>query len=307
MTGNKITNGHLSALITIVIWGTTFISTKILLKDFSPIEILFFRFTIGLIMLLIICPHRLKIIKKKQELYFAAAGLCGVTLYFLLENIALTYTLASNVGVIISIAPFFTAIFAHLFLDGEKLRFQFFIGFAFAIVGIFMINYNGNIILKLNPLGDLLAVFAAIIWAVYSVVAKKISSFHHNTVQTTRRIFFYGILFMIPTLFIFDFKLNLKRFIYIPNLLNILYLGLGASAFCFVTWNLAVKILGAVKTSIYIYMVPVITIMTAAIVLHEKITWIALVGTSLTLVGLWISESKINLKIIFIKVKRLKY
>lgn len=307
MTGNKITNGHLSALITIVIWGTTFISTKILLKDFSPIEILFFRFTIGFTMLLIICPHKLKIIKKKHELYFAAAGLCGITLYFLLENIALIYTLASNVGVIISIAPFFTAIFAHFFLDGEKLKSQFFIGFAFAIIGIFMINFNGNMILKLNPLGDILAIFAAIIWAVYSVVAKKISSFKYNTVQTTRRIFFYGLLFMIPALFIFDFKLNLKSFVYIPNLLNILYLGLGASALCFVTWNLAVKILGVVKTSIYIYMVPVITIMTAAVILHEKITWIALVGTSVTLTGLFISESKINLKIIFIKIRRLKY
>lgn len=306
MTGNKITNGHLSALITIIIWGTTFISTKILLKDFSPIEILFLRFTMGFIMLSIIYPHRLKIIKKKHELYFAAAGLCGVTLYFLLENIALIYTLASNVGVIISIAPFFTAIFAHLFLDGEKLRSQFFIGFAFAISGILMISFNGNMILKLNPLGDILAIFAAIIWAVYSVVTKKISSFQYNTVQTTHRIFFYGLLFMIPALFIFDFKLNLKSFVYIPNLLNILYLGLGASALCFVTWNLAVKILGAGKTSIYIYMVPMITIMTAAVVLHEKITWIALVGTSLTLAGLFISESKINLKIVIRKWCSLK-
>ena len=110
MDGKKEIQGHLLAFVTIFIWGTTFISTKILLKAISPIEILFIRFAIGFALLLLICPHRLRIRERKQELYFAGAGLCGVTLYFLLENIALTYTFASNVGVIVSIAPFFTAI-----------------------------------------------------------------------------------------------------------------------------------------------------------------------------------------------------
>ena len=90
-----------------------------------PIEILVFRFIIGYITLLLVYPHHVKTLNLKQELYFVVAGLIGVTLYFLLENIALTFTLASNVGVIISIAPFFTAIFAHLFLDGEKLNYAF--------------------------------------------------------------------------------------------------------------------------------------------------------------------------------------
>lgn len=98
--------GHIAALVTIVIWGTTFISTKILLAGFTPIEILFFRFLLGLFVLLIVYPKRLRIKDGKQELTFAAAGLCGICLYYLLENIALTYTMASNVGVIISVAPF---------------------------------------------------------------------------------------------------------------------------------------------------------------------------------------------------------
>ena len=106
MDRKKEITGHVFALISIFIWGTTFISTKILLEAFSPIEILFLRFTIGFAVLLAVYPHRLKVKERKQELYFAAAGLCGITLYYLLENIALTYTFASNVGVIISIAPF---------------------------------------------------------------------------------------------------------------------------------------------------------------------------------------------------------
>ena len=128
---SRKTFGHLAALLTIVIWGTTFISTKILLADFQPAEILFFRFVMGYFVLLAIYPHKLKTADYKQEWTFALAGLCGICLYYLLENIALTFTLASNVGVIISVAPFFTAILAHLAMKSEeKLRLQFFIGFA---------------------------------------------------------------------------------------------------------------------------------------------------------------------------------
>lgn len=292
MERRKEIQGHLFSVFTIFIWGTTFISTKILLKAFTPIEILFIRFVIGFLALLVLYPHRLKVRERKQELYFAGAGLCGITLYFLLENIALTYTFASNVGVIISIAPFFTAIFAHLLLDGEKMRVQFFVGFAVAVAGIFLISFNGSSNLKLNPLGDILAVLAAVVWAIYSVLTKKISGYHYHTILVTRRIFFYGLLFMIPVLFIVQFEPDISQIIKPVNLFNILFLGLGASAICFVTWNYALKILGAVKTSVYIYMVPVITVITSVLILHETITGIAALGILLTLAGLIISEIK---------------
>ena len=292
----KTTAGHVTALVTIVIWGTTFISTKILLAGFTPIEILFFRFLLGLLVLIVIDPKHLKIKDKKQELTFAAAGLCGICLYYLLENIALTYTMASNVGVIISAAPFFTAVLSHVFLKTEeKLKVQFFIGFAVAMTGICLISFNGRE-LELNPVGDILAVAAAFIWAVYSLLTRKISGYGLNTIQTTRRIFTYGIVFMLPFLFVFDFKLDVQRFLKPEYALNLIYLGLGASALCFVTWNHAVKVLGAVRTSVYIYIVPVITVVTSVIVLKEEITWIAATGIGLTLIGLFLSESKFKFK-----------
>lgn len=281
--------GHLAALLTIVIWGTTFISTKILLTDFQPVEILFFRFVIGFLVLLIIAPKRLKSVNIKQEMIFAAAGLCGICLYYLLENVALTYTMASNVGVIISIAPFFTAILTHLFIKSEeRLHINFFIGFAAAMLGIVLISFNGSK-LELNPMGDILAVAAALVWACYSILTRKISGFGYSVILTTRRTFFYGILFMIPTMFFFDFNMDLSRFADITYLLNIIYLGLGASALCFVTWNFAVKILGAVKTSIYIYLVPVITVVTSVLILRESLTWLSMIGTVLAIAGLFIS------------------
>lgn len=291
MKHNK-TAGHFAALLTIVIWGTTFISTKILLTDFQPVEILFFRFVMGFLVLLAAYPKTLKTADYKQELTFAAAGLCGICLYYLLENIALTFTLASNVGVIISVAPFFTAILAHLSAKSEEpLRARFFVGFAVAMVGIILISFHGSK-LKLNPVGDLLAVAAALVWACYSILTRKISGFGYPVILSTRRTFFYGILFMIPALFFFDFELNLSRFANMTYLFNILYLGLGASALCFVTWNFAVKQLGAVKTSVYIYMVPVITVVTSILILHERLTMLSGIGTILTLIGLFLSEYK---------------
>lgn len=291
---NKNSIGHLAALITILIWGTTFISTKILLVSFQPVEILFFRFVMGYLALMIVYPHRLKGTDRKQELTFAAAGLCGICLYYLLENIALTYTLASNVGVIISIAPFFTAILTHLVMkQEERPKVNFFIGFIVAMAGICLISFNGSK-MQLNPMGDLLAVDASLVWACYAVLTRKIGSFGYNTIQSTRRIFGYGILFMIPACLLFGFRLDLGRFANPLYLFNIVFLGLGASALCFVTWNFAVMVLGAVKTSIYIYMVPVITVVTSVLVLQEKITGMAAAGTLLTLAGLLISESKLG-------------
>ncbi len=286
------TKGHLSALLTIAIWGSTFIATKILLVDFQPVEILFVRFVIGFLVLLIAAPRRLKTTGWKQELTFAAAGLCGIFLYYLLENIALTYTLASNVGVIVSIAPFFVAILSQIFMRSEeKLHIRFFIGFIVAMAGIMCISFNGTQ-MKLNPAGDILAIAAAVVWGFYSILTKRISSYGYSVLLSTRRTFFYGILFMIPTLFIFNVHMDFTRFANVTYLLNFLYLGVGASAICFVTWNYAVKELGAVKTSVYIYMIPVITVITSVIILHEKLTVLSVIGTLLTLAGLFLSERK---------------
>ncbi len=289
---NQATTGHLAAFVTILIWGTTFISTKVLLVDFQPVEILFFRFVMGLAALMLVYPHRMRGTTLRQELTFAGAGLCGVCLYYLMENIALTYTLASNVGVIISVSPFFTAILTRLFLrEEEKLHLNFFIGFVAAMVGICLISFNGSEV-SFNPIGDILALGAAFIWSCYSILTRKISGFGYHTILTTRRVFCYGIFFMIPALFAFDFRLEISRFASAVNLLNLLFLGLGASAMCFVTWNFAVKQLGAIKTSLYIYMVPVITVTASVLILKEKITPMAGVGIVLTLAGLFLSERK---------------
>ncbi|MGO4527821.1 DMT family transporter [Paenibacillus sp. 2TAF8] len=283
--------GHLLALFTILIWGTTFVSTKVLLEDFTPVEILLFRFLIGYLILWMIYPRAQKVVSFGEEALFMGAGLCGVALYFLIENIALVYTTASNVGVIVSVAPFFTAVLAHFFLDGETLTRRFLIGFSIAMCGIILITLNGSFMLQVNPIGDLLAFIAPAVWAIYSVLMRKIGVRNYPMIGATRKVFFYGLLFMLPVLVWFEIELNVARFTQFSTISNFLFLGVGASALCFVTWNQVVKLLGAIHSSVYIYLVPVITVVSSTLILHERITWVSIIGASLTLYGSYISES----------------
>lgn len=290
MRMNTTGKGHLMALFTIIVWGTTYISSKLLLADFHPVELLFFRMALAVLALLVVYPHRMKGTTFIKELYYAGAGLTGVTLYFLLENWALTYSFASNVGVIIAVAPMFTAILARWVNKGEQIRPMFYVGFVVSMVGIILISFNGSQEFHLNPLGDFLALLAAVVWAIYSNLVKKIGNFGYHTIQNTRKIFLYGLIFLIPTLPFMEFRLDLKRFLNPVYAANILFLGLLASALCFVTWNQAVKILGAVKTSTYIYASPVVTVVTSMIILKEPLTTTAGIGVLLTMAGLVLSE-----------------
>ena len=221
------TAAHLTALATILIWGTTFISTKVLLREFSPIEILFLRFLLGFAALHLV-RGKLPFRSWKEERLYAGAGLTGVTLYFLFENIALTYTLASNVGVLVTVAPFFTALLSCFYLRGERPDLRFYAGFVLALAGVTLIMFSGSMTLKLNPAGDILALLAAFVWAVYSVLMKKIGQLGHPMAACTRRTFLYGLAFMLPALFFLDFSPAWGALRKPVNLCNFLYLGLGA-------------------------------------------------------------------------------
>lgn len=281
--------GHLIALFTVFIWGTTFVSTKVLLEEFTPVEVLFTRFAIGLLVLYMMNHKKMKLKDRKHEWYFIGAGITGITLYFLFENIALTYSTASNIGILLACVPFMTGILSY-FIMKEPLNRAFFIGFVFTIIGIYIINFNGQVVLKLNPLGDFLAIIAGFIWALYCIFLRKIEQYEYDTIQTTRRIFAWGILFMIPVLILMGYDPKLEIMTKPVYLANFLYLGIGACAVCFVTWNIALKMLGVVKTSMYLYLNPVITIIASAIILKERITWIAILGTIFILLGLIISQ-----------------
>ena len=116
----KKVTGHILACGTQIMWGATFVSTKVLLKYFLPVEILFTRAVLAFLALWIFFPHRLKVADKKRELGFAAAGFFGIVMYFMMENTALTMTYASNVGIIVACAPFFVAVMVGIFFKSER-------------------------------------------------------------------------------------------------------------------------------------------------------------------------------------------
>lgn len=284
--------GHAAAFTTVFIWGTTFTSSKILLSEFTPFELLLLRFLIGFLVLCIICPKRSKISNRKQEFAFAMAGLSGVTIHYLTENMAVQYSQASTVGIIKSVSPLFVALISCFLLKKIKLKISFFAGFLVVLAGIVLVSMNGKAEFVLNPKGDLLALFSACMWAVYSLVIQKIGAYGYSTALVTRKVFFYGILFMMPMILPFGVRVELQSFTRPEILFNLLFLGVGASALTFFSWNTAVRILGPVTTSMYIYAVPLITVASSFIILKESIGYKTVLGIALIFFGLFISERK---------------
>lgn len=303
--------GYILAGISVFFWGITFVCTKSLLNDFSALEILFCRFLAAYIGLWILYP-KIEKIKLKDDLIFAAAGLFGVVLYQFAENIAVNFTTASNVSVIVSICPLFTAIFAQIFFHEKHITPFFVIGFVFAVFGVILVSLNGQRNFSLNPKGDFLALFAAVCWGFYSLFVSIINKKQYNPVFATRKIFFFGVIFMIPLIIFgkiynnfnntsefaksvsvtFDLSVNAARFSKILNWINLLFLGIVASGFCFSAWNKSCNLVGTVKISGLLYLIPVVTVIFAHFALKEKITAMGILGTVFTIVGLFLSEKK---------------
>ena len=284
--------GYLLAAACVFFWGITFVCTKYLLRDFSPLEILFYRFIAAYLGLWILRPRYEKI-AARDNILFALAGFSGVILYQLFENIAINYTNASNVSVIVSICPLFTAIFSQIFLKEKHLSVWFIIGFIISITGVTLVCLNGNKTLEFKPKGDFLALFSAVCWGLYSVVISLINRKNYDQICATRRIFFFAVLMMIPLMiFTNDISIiqNSTRFAKPLNILSLLFLGIIASGFCFAAWNKACKIVGTVKVSCGLYLIPIVTIIFAFFVLGEKITLAGALGAAITIAGLFVSE-----------------
>lgn len=283
--------GHFLAFFSVFLWSILYVSIKILLEVFSPLELLMLQFIIGYCFLLLISPRLLKL-TLKDEFYVMCAGLCGITIYNLFLNLAMEISKASNVSVIIATAPLFTALLASLFKI-EKLSFVFFLAFVLCMGGIILLSYEKGGF-ALNPLGDGFALLSALGWAAYSLLILKILQTTHHLILVTRRIIFYGILGILPSFLCLDFSVNLAYVLDVKIALHLLFLSLFASGICFILWNYATLLIGAVKTNVYVYLTPMITIIASFFVLEEKLSTLALLGTFLTLLGVLLAESKFS-------------
>lgn len=287
-------SGHLAALFAAFVWGTTFIVTKDLMNDFNASEILFVRFVIAVVVLTFVClikKERLRMPEnKKDELYFAGAGLTGLFLYGVFEILSMKYTYASNTSTIVSTNPFFTSLFVILFLKGKRPKSTFYIGFAIAIIGIAVISFNGTKSFGLNPLGDFLALVASVSWGFYTVLISKAYDKGYSTLYITRRTYIWGVFEMLLSMPFFGLEGGFERLASLQTIGGFIFLGIIASGCCFMTWNYATKSLGPISSSVYIYTIPVITIIFASIFSQEVMNATSLLGIAIVIAGTVISS-----------------
>ncbi len=281
--------GHGLALFTAFVWGVTFVSTKLLLGSFTPLAIMVMRFSLAYVGLWLIHPRFYKPVHLREELNFFMAGLTGVTGYFFLENTALIYTTVSNTGLILASAPLFVALVAHYFTHDERFYINLLIGFVVAMIGVGLVIFNGQTYLQVNPIGDLLAVASAVIWAFYSLAVKRMNH-EHSPLLLTRRTFFYGLLVGFIWLMLAEGGIDLSRVVENGNVWHLSFLGFVASGMCYVFWSVAIRHIGAIKTSNYIYLMPLFTMVTSWLVLKESITPLMLVGGGCILLGVYLTE-----------------
>ena len=280
---------HISALVTMLVWGVTFVSTKVLLDYLSPLDILLSRTALGFLALCIVRPRVLHLAERKDELLFAAAGFTGSFCYYLAENTALQYADASFVSVAVSTAPLFTAILGFVLLKDKGFGVRFVTGFVIAIAGIALISFTGGPA-HVSSLGVILCFVAAISWAFYSVIVKQLANKGYETIAMTKRIFVWGLLFMAIVRVYQGGAIPIDSLILPQVIGNLLFLGLLASAGCFVTWGYSVKHLGPAAASAYIYLQAPIAVAAAIILIDEPLTLAIVVGIVLVIVGLALSE-----------------
>ncbi len=286
---------HLIALFTVAVWGMMFVSTKVLLTSLTPLWILLLRFAVGFVVLCILRPRVLRLGEARHELLFMAAGLTGVAAYYLLENVALVFSTATAVGVIVAASPLFTALFSAALGDRSALNARFALGFALAMGGLVVVGVGtGGPATGVDAralLGYGLSLLAAAVWAAYSLVVRRIADLGYETVAATKRTFVWGLACMVPAALLFGGEPPAWGGLLRPELLlNLLFLGVVASAVCFVTWGVAVKRLGAVRSSVYIYLVPAITAAASVAMLDEPLNGWIVTGIAMTIGGLALSQ-----------------
>ena len=277
---------YIAAFLIVVVWGCTFVQTKVLINaGLRPDEIFTLRFVIAYLLILPFSWRRLFLANVKDELIALLLGLTGGSLYFIVENYALAYGYCSNVSLIVCLTPLVTALIVGWRYPAERLGKAGMVGSVVALGGMALVVFNGNFVLKLSPLGDVLALGACICWALYSLLIKHLGARYDNML-ITRKVFGYGLLTIIPLLLWRGINYDIVFYGGAAVWGNILFLGVVASMLCFLGWNWCLARLGTVRATNFLYLNPVIAIVSSALVLGERVTWIAVLGAVCILAGL---------------------
>lgn len=284
------------AFLTVAVWGTTFVWTKLLIiSGLSPAQIFTLRFIIAYVLLtgfsLWRGRHKWLSDNWRDELTMLALGLTGGSMYFLTENESLRFTTATNTSLIVCSCPLFAMLIIALFYKSERFSKRQALGSLVALAGMAAVVLNGHFVLHLSPLGDTLAFSACLCWALYTLLMKPVMG-RYPAMFITRKVFFYGILTILPY-YIFVPDMPSWDVLTRPDVaLNLLFLGSVASMLCYLTWSWCMKGLGAVVCTNWVYVNPITTIIAAWLILGEQITVYFLIGSALIIAGMYLSSKK---------------
>lgn len=289
---------HLVAFLVVAIWGSTFVFTKILLQNgLSPAQIFTLRFLIAYVLMVMgnyfsKRPFKLLSDSWTDEFVMLLLGITGGSMYFLTENASMLYTTATNTSLIVCTCPLFAMLLvAVVYRHTEHISNIQAIGSLVACLGMAVVVLNGRFVLHLSPLGDLLAFGACLCWAFYSLLMKSVLE-RYDTLFITRKVFFYGLITIIPYYIIEPGFPSMEVILRHDVLWNLLFLSVVASMLCYVLWNWVIAKLGAVVATNWVYFNPITTILFAWWLLNEKITIWFLLGSMLIIAGMFLSSKK---------------
>lgn len=283
---------HLVAFLTVAIWGTTFVSTKVLMiNGLSPAQIFTLRFAMAYVLMFCFNHRRLFADSWRDEGLMVLLGITGGSLYFLSENEAMNYTTATNTSLIVCSCPLFATLLVRLVYRSSHIHIMQLTGSLLAFMGMIIVVLNGRFVLHLSPVGDALAFTACICWAFYSLLMKTMTD-KYSAAFITRKVFFYGVLTIIPYYILVPGVPSMAVLTKPTVVGNLLFLGCLASMICFLTWNWCISKLGAVKATNWVYFNPITTIIFASWVLGEKITIYFLIGAVCILTGMYMADRK---------------
>ena len=278
---DKILIGNICAVVTLFAWDFTYIIGKFLLKELEPVQILIFRFVLVALLsaLLNIKEYHKK--SFKEESRFIIVGFL-IFLYFILENSGLKLTNASNIGFILGTLPFFSSITAHFFTKDEKMEKSLIIGFLISMFGVAVISFSNGISVRIK--GDMLMLGAVIIWSFYSLALKKYK-FGYSIYYVTKKTFTYASVFLILYILAAGEKFPDFHNMTLGLFFGIAYLVIVASFLGFIFWGKAIKYIGIVKTSNYLFFSPINVIIFSYIFLGENIGIRQIFGGGFILLG----------------------
>lgn len=283
---------HLAAFVIVLVWGGTFVNSKVLLlHGMRAEEIFVVRFVLAYLCLAPFAPKHLFCNSWRDELTMALLGITGGSLYFWSENQAVALSYATNVSFIVCTTPLWTTFLALLFLRNEHASKRLMAGSLMAIVGMAVVIFNGHFVLHLNPLGDMLALVAALCWAVYSLLVPKPTA-RYGALLLTRKLFGYGLLTIAPFFLFKPWTFTWEQMTEPAVAGNLIYLGVVASCVCFFAWSWIIRRLGVISTSNYVYLNPISTVVVSAFVLDEPMTWMAYLGSALILLGVILANKR---------------